>query len=58
MKKFVVIIATMLCFASCCCSNRTESASEVETLGTQVDTTVVADTVATTDTVAETSCQE
>ena len=56
MKKFVIIISAMLCFASCCCSNRTECASE--TLGTQVDTTVVADTVATTDTVAKTPCQE
>lgn len=56
MTKIGIIVAAMLCFASCCCSNRTECASE--NLGTQVDTTVVADTVATTDTVAETPCQE
>lgn len=53
MKKFVMIIAAVLCFASCCCSNRTENVSEVDTLGTQVDTVVVSDTTNQVDTTTQ-----
>ena len=56
MTKIGIIVAAILCFASCCCSNRTERASE--TLEAQSDTTVVTDTVEITDTVVETPCQE